>query len=916
MSLRVAELETLFTANVDQFEKGATQVDTRRKALDKAPTTVKVDADAKPAVEAMDRVEAQGKVLAGRTFDPQVDADIVKAERKVADVTRELDVLRRMDASPQVDADIAKAESSLGAAQARLRALQGLRAEMVVGADTASAEKALDDVAGKATAAGTEGGRGAGKNLAGGIVAALATIPVAGAVVGIGKAIGESLLDGLQNEVRTDRLMAQTGLDPATVGTLARAAGEAYANNFGESIAGNVGAARTAVQSRLLDPAATKRDAQDIIQSLTGVTDLLEEDVPRVARSAGQLLRTGLAKDAQHAFDIIVKGQQAGLNVSEDWLDTIDEYSTQWRKLGLDGGQVLGLLSQGVRAGARDTDIAADALKEFSIRAIDGSKLTKEGFDAIGLSAEGMSARIARGGPDAAAALDETLDRLRQVEDPAARSAAAVALFGTQAEDMGEALFALDLTTAVDQLGQVEGAAKTALAAVSDNAAGDIATAQRNIEVATDGIKGALAAAFNPEIEGFATFVSSNREQVVQFLLDIANGGLDAGRAVVEGTAAGTEALGDFMAGPIADLILAAADAAVAIDGMFPGDQKSQQFKEWADDAVTGLQGVRDDAYDAADTMRTELIDGALTPAQAKLNEFGDGLLADARVHDATVQLAKDLDAVGYAADGATRLTDAFTTEIDGTANVSAALDAQLRAVVAGLDEQARAGAASGQTQEALTARYEEGRAALVRQLEQMGLTSGQAQALADKYNAVPGKVSTFFQAETAQAQAEVDDFVRRNTGRVIRYKGEFEPAQTAPQGAMVRAASGGAIFGPGTGTSDSVPALLSNGEHVLTAAEVVALGGHDAVYRMRAAARRGDVPGFALGGPVEATPVPPRVVAPQPAAAPVTAVFTDAQVERLARAFETGAARSAGAVLAADHRAQAGTRQTKGRTW
>ena len=62
--------------------------------------------------------------------------------------------------------------------------------------------------------------------------------------------------------------------------------------------------------------------------------------------------------------------------------------------------------------------------------------------------------------------------------------------------------------------------------------------------------------------------------------------------------------------------------------------------------------------------------------------------------------------------------------------------------------------------------------------------------------------------------------------------------------------AGGGEIAGPGSGTSDSIPALLSNGEHVLTAAEVAKAGGHDAIYRMRRGISSGALK-FAQGGPV-----------------------------------------------------------------
>lgn len=62
--------------------------------------------------------------------------------------------------------------------------------------------------------------------------------------------------------------------------------------------------------------------------------------------------------------------------------------------------------------------------------------------------------------------------------------------------------------------------------------------------------------------------------------------------------------------------------------------------------------------------------------------------------------------------------------------------------------------------------------------------------------------------------------------------------------------ATGGAIVGPGTGTSDSILARLSNGEHVLTASDVQKAGGQAGVYRMRAAIQAGMLQ-FANGGAV-----------------------------------------------------------------
>ena len=63
---------------------------------------------------------------------------------------------------------------------------------------------------------------------------------------------------------------------------------------------------------------------------------------------------------------------------------------------------------------------------------------------------------------------------------------------------------------------------------------------------------------------------------------------------------------------------------------------------------------------------------------------------------------------------------------------------------------------------------------------------------------------------------------------------------------------SGGSVWGQGTATSDSIPAMLSNGEHVLNASDVKKMGGQRGVYAFRNALQAGMIPGFAPGGPVD----------------------------------------------------------------
>jgi hypothetical protein len=88
--------------------------------------------------------------------------------------------------------------------------------------------------------------------------------------------------------------------------------------------------------------------------------------------------------------------------------------------------------------------------------------------------------------------------------------------------------------------------------------------------------------------------------------------------------------------------------------------------------------------------------------------------------------------------------------------------------------------------------------------------------------------------------------------------------------GGTLLKATGGPIVGPGTGTSDSIPAMLSNGEHVLTAREVAAAGGHSVIESFRKSLVRG----YANGGVV----VDPRL----PSSAQINAA-TSSSVQSLA---------------------------------
>lgn len=99
--------------------------------------------------------------------------------------------------------------------------------------------------------------------------------------------------------------------------------------------------------------------------------------------------------------------------------------------------------------------------------------------------------------------------------------------------------------------------------------------------------------------------------------------------------------------------------------------------------------------------------------------------------------------------------------------------------------------------------------------------------------------------------------------------------------------ATGGPVIGPGTATSDSIPAWLSNGEHVWTAEEVLKIGGHANLERLRRLVREGRAPKFATGGRVQPVHyVGNSVPAPTVNTLNIGGVSTEEMVDKVIREF------------------------------
>jgi hypothetical protein len=292
---------------------------------------------------------------------------------------------------------------------------------------------------------------------------------VAGAAIGAG--LMTAMAGALDAEAATDKLSASLGAEGKEAENLGKRAGALYAKGLGASM-DDVTTALGAVTSSF--ESTGKAGIEKTTERAMNLAKVFDVDVTRAAQVAGQAVKTGLAKDAAQALDLLTTSLQlVPAAVRGDLVDALDEYGPFMANVGITGERAFGLLVKASEKGMYGIDKTGDALKEFGIRATDMSAASKVGYEALGMSQEKMSRELLKGGDAGAEAFDQIIDGLIKIKDPVKQSQAALALFGTPLEDLNVndiPKFLGGLNNAKGALGEVAGSADKMGVALNDNA--------------------------------------------------------------------------------------------------------------------------------------------------------------------------------------------------------------------------------------------------------------------------------------------------------------------------------------------------------------------------------------------------------------------------------------------------------------
>lgn len=305
------------------------------------------------------------------------------------------------------------------------------------------------------------------------------------------------------------QLAAQTGATGAELDALKTAAGNVFEGGGFASMGDAIKAIATAKQQLgdFLDPAGMEA----FVSSAAAIGKTFDKDVNEVIGKSRTLI-ANFGLDGQEAGDLVAFAMREGGSGMDDVLDSMDEYSQLAKEAGFSAQEFVATLTNGVKAGARDTDKLADAMKETQIRLNAGD--TSKALAEIASPISATIAGIVQAGEAGQLSVQEVMQKSAEAINTSfnageisesMRAQLQVAVSGTPAEDIGADLYGRIFAQKIDT------AAITSQAAAAGQQIGDAMAPQgvfEKLELSAQRAFGDVAGLVGPAIGPMAQFAT------------------------------------------------------------------------------------------------------------------------------------------------------------------------------------------------------------------------------------------------------------------------------------------------------------------------------------------------------------------------------------------------------------------------
>jgi len=310
------------------------------------------------------------------------------------------------------------------------------------------------------------------------------------AITGIGAGIGAALRATDEYNTAMKQLQASTGLSTNEMEEMKEISKNLYNENLGEDwndLAESISTVKSVTD-------LSKESLEEASKYAVMYRDVFGEEVSQSIKASDTMMKQ-FGITAQNSYNLLAQGAQDGLNKSDELLDSANEYAVYFKTLGFSANEMFDVFGAGLKNGAFNLDKIGDLVKEFGIRIKDGSESTTDalsylfqadGFDNYiaklqkgGSSTQEFMELASKVGRENAAALltdlnktgaasekaykdieytmggagqflddlssgaiqgkdafNQVIQKIKEIDDPMTQSQMAIALFGTQAEDL------------------------------------------------------------------------------------------------------------------------------------------------------------------------------------------------------------------------------------------------------------------------------------------------------------------------------------------------------------------------------------------------------------------------------------------------------------------------------------------------
>lgn len=317
----------------------------------------------------------------------------------------------------------------------------------------------------------------------------------------------------------------------------------------------------------------------------------------------------------------------------------------------------------------------------------------------------------------------------------------------------------------------------------------------------------------------------------------------------------------------------------------------NERLLETEQDALAAAMGLDevDEAAEEADRAAQELADaldevglsadGAVTSLKDFLDVlFEAGILtmdareATSRFHEAIRNADDALQTITESQGEMGRMLNQNKTDFDLTTEAGKLANEAFQDITRSGFDAAQAMAENGASQDEVQGKLKSTYDSLIETAIGFGISEDAAIDLTREVMGIPSEanIDSWMSEEAKRVAEETNAAIDRVDGRstfsthrhtITEVVNRVGGSSTGSMfGNALNRATGGPVIGPGTGTSDDIPAWLSNGEHFLTAKEVGLMGGQQGVYDFRRSltgttpqrpSGRDLVPTYATGGAV-----------------------------------------------------------------